>query len=307
MLLGLCSCTQEPEPPAKPEEKSIEVSESTLRQWLDSSVGMWEFAQRFLDDTIIYKSKLGTWAFADVDDSLPKSNYNWDNLRHAGPIANTEWEYYEEGQLKSIKGIDVSQYNTITDWDAVKKSGVEFVMLRTGYRGYTKGGLVEDKKFKENAAAAAKAGINLGVYFVTQAINVQEAIEEADWVVGLMKETGLNFTWPVALDLEDAGSLEARTVDLRVEERTEIIIAFCERIKEYGYKPMLYSAIRWYLEEMDLSQLTEYNKWFAQYFNRPFFPYEFQVWQYTSSGKVDGISGNVDLNLCMLNFAAKDE
>lgn len=303
MVLGLCSCGKKAPVSAKPTNKEMTVNEATLFKWLDESVGMWEFAQRFFTDKIIYKTKLGTWTYQNVDTSLPLSDYNWDNLRHAGPIANTEWEYYEGTDLKSIKGIDLSTYNKVTDWEAVKNSGVVFAMLRAGYRGYSKGGLVEDEKFIKNAQGAYDAGINLGVYFVTQAITTEEAVEEADYVLSLMKEAGVPFTWPVALDLEDAASLEARTAMLSKEARTDIIIAFCDRIKEAGYTPMLYSAIRWYMDEMDLAKLTDYDKWFAQYFNRPFFPYEFQMWQYTSSGVVEGIDGNVDLNICFKNYA----
>ena len=303
MVLGLCSCGKKEEIPAKPDGQQLTLSESTIMEWMDDSVGMWEFAQRFFTDKIIYKTKLGTWTYQTVDPNLPKSNYNWDNLRHAGPIANTEWEYYEDGELKSIKGIDVSTYNKVTDWDAVKASGVDFVMLRAGYRGYSKGTLVEDEKFIKYAQDASAAGLQLGVYFVTQAINETEAEAEADYVISLMKNSKVKFTWPIAMDLEDAASLDARTAMLSKEERTEIIKAFCERIKKAGYTPMLYAAIRWYMDEMDLSKLTEYDKWFAQYFNRPFFPYEFQMWQYTSSGVVDGIDGNVDLNICFENYA----
>lgn len=303
MVLGLCSCGKKAPVSAKPTNKEMTVNEATLFKWLDESVGMWEFAQRFFTDKIIYKTKLGTWTYQNVDTSLPLSDYNWDNLRHAGPIANTEWEYYEGTDLKSIKGIDLSTYNKVTDWEAVKNSGVVFAMLRAGYRGYSKGGLVEDEKFIKNAQGAYDAGINLGVYFVTQAITTEEAVEEADYVLSLMKEVGVPFTWPVALDLEDAASLEARTAMLSKETRTDIIIAFCDRIKEAGYTPMLYAAIRWYMDEMDLAKLTDYDKWFAQYFNRPFFPYEFQMWQYTSSGVVEGIDGNVDLNICFKNYA----
>ncbi len=303
MILSLSACAKKGNIQAKPDGQQITLSESTLFEWMDDSVGMWEFAQRFFTDKIIYKTKLGTWTYADVDKSLPMSDYNWDNLRHAGPIANTEWEYYEDGELKSIKGIDVSTYNKVTDWDAVKASGVDFVMLRVGYRGYSKGGLVEDEKFIKYAQDASAAGLKLGAYFVTQAINTVEAEAEADYVVSLMHNAGVEFTWPVAMDLEDAASLEARTALLTKDERTEIIIAFCERIKNAGYTPMLYSAIRWYMDEMDLSKLTDYDKWFAQYFNRPFFPYEFQMWQYTSSGVVDGVDGDIDLNICFKNYA----
>lgn len=308
LLFSLTACGKKnPDESAAPQEKILSYTESEILKNLENSIGMWEFAQSFFDDLFIYKSKLGTWSYQAVDPNLPMNDYNWDNLRHAGVIGGTEWEYYLDGELKSIKGIDISVYNKVTDWDAVKADGVEFAMIRTGYRGYSTGKFLEDSKFAEHARGARAAGIEVGAYFVTQAVSVSEAIEEAEWVLDKIQKAGVDFNYPIALDLEDAGSDSARTVGLSASDRTEIIIAFCERIKAAGYKPMLYSNVRWYLEEMELSELTEYNKWFAQYFNRPFFPYEFQIWQYTSSGNVDGIEGVVDLNLCMYNFAGEEQ
>jgi lysozyme len=115
-----------------------------------------------------------------------------------------------------------------------------------------------------------------------------------------------NVTWPVVLDIEEAASVTARTTNLTKEQRTDFAIAFCETIKEAGYTPMLYCNIRWFIQELDLARLTEYDKWLAQYFNRPFFPYELQMWQYTSSGRVDGIIGNVDLNLSFVDYSNPD-
>ena len=110
-------------------------------------------------------------------------------------------------------------------------------------------------------------------------------------------------TWPIVLDLEDAGSDSARTLLLTSTQRTDYVRAFCERIKEAGKKPMLYFNIVWLLEKLDITRLTDYDKWFAQYFNNPFFPYEFQMWQYTSTGRVGGIEGNVDLNISFVDYS----
>jgi len=305
MILGLASCGKKEEAviSAKPEERTLTVTEEEILNNLENSIGMWEFAQTFFDDMFIYKSKLGTWCYKSVDQGLPMNDYDWSKLRHAGVISETEWEYYEGTDLVSIKGIDISEYNKVQDWYAVKSDGVKFAFIRAGYRGYGTGKFKEDTKFFDNIKGAYNAGINVGVYFVTQAINTDEAIEEADWVIDMIKQAGVDVTYPIALDLEDAASLEARTADISKADRTLIIKAFCDRIQSYGYTPMLYSNIRWYLDEMELSELTDYCKWFAQYFNKPFFPYEFQIWQYTSSGVVEGIDGNVDLNLCMYDFA----
>ena len=304
-VLGLAACGRNVVvSDAKPGEKTVTVSESTILKYLEESSGMWEFAQRFFDDVIIYKSsKTGGWAFEPVNYDLPLSDYNWDNLRHAGPIARTEWEYYEGFELKSLKGIDVSVYQGDIDWEKVAKDGVKFAYIRTGYRGYTEGVFSLDTKFVDNITGALKADIPVGCYFVTRAINVDEAIEEADWFYEQIKV--YNTTWPVMLDLESASALGARDRDLSAEERTDCIIAFCERMKEYGYDCILYSNIGYFLDNMQLERLTDYDKWFAQYFNRPFFPYEFGIWQYSSNGKVDGISSNVDLNISFKDYGAK--
>ena len=304
-LLGLFACgTTTDGPFAKPDSGSFTISEYEIRKYLEESTGMWEFAQRFFDDTIIYKSsKAGGWAFEPVDTSMPLSDYNWDYLRHAGPIGNTEWEYYEGSELKSIKGIDVSVYQGNIDWAKVADDGVKFAYIRTGYRGYTEGVFALDSNFEKNITGALENGIAVGCYFVTRAISREEAIEEADWFYDQIKD--YDFTWPVVLDLEAAGSIRARDNDLSAEDRTKYVIEFCERMKEHGVDTILYSNIGYFLDNLQLPRLTEYDKWFAQYFNRPFFPYEFYIWQYTSSGRVNGITGDVDLNICFKDYGKK--
>ena len=236
-----------------------------------------------------------------MDETLPKSDYNFDNLVNVR-LKGKEFEYVEDGVTTSIKGIDVSQYQGDIDWEKVADDGVKFVFIRAGYRGYGTGKLVQDSKFEDNIIGALKNGIAVGVYFVPQSISVEEAIEEADFVLDMIKP--YNVTWPIVLDLENAGTATspARTADLTAEERTTYVLAFCDRIKEFGYLPMLYSNIGWYMDRLELSRLTLVDKWFAQYFNRPFFPYEFTVWQYTDSGSVDGIKGNVDFDISFKDY-----
>lgn len=307
LLLALTACTgQETKPPvdAKPGEEESEasiitVTEEELDRYARESVTIWEFVQRFFKDKIVYKNKDGKYIYEPVNFDLPLSDYDWDNLV-ALEKAHKELEYVQDGKTLSIKGIDISKYQQAIDWKRVSKDGVKYAIIRLGYRGYDKGGLVKDELFDDNVKGALKNEVPVGVYFVTQAISVEEAIEEAEFVLEQVRP--YNITWPVVLDIEDAASDSARTVNLTQEERTDFAIAFCETIKEAGYTPMLYCNIRWFIEELDLTRLTEYDKWFAQYFSRPFFPYAFQMWQYTSSGRVDGISGNVDLNLCFKDY-----
>ena len=308
LLSGLFSgCTIQPteepvdaKPPASEElEGSLTVTQEEIYRYATDSSTVWEFAQRFFTDTVVYKDRDGKFVFEPINPDLPRSAYNWDNLVEL-ETAHREVAYVQGGQTRSMKGIDISRYQKTVDWEKVAADGVAYAIIRLGYRGYDKGGLVMDELYEENVQGALNNGVAVGVYFVTQAISVEEAIEEAEFVLEHIK--GHDITWPVVLDLEDPASLTARTVGLSQEERTDITVAFCETVREAGYTPMLYCNIRWFMEELDLTRLTEYDKWFAQYFNRPFFPYEYQMWQYTNNGRVDGITGPVDLNLSFVDY-----
>lgn len=289
--------------PGADEEAEISITEEELQRYATESTTVWEFVQRFFKDKIVYKNRDGKFIYEPVNYNLPLSDYNWDNLV-ALEKPYREVEYVQDGKTISIKGIDISKYQHEVDWERVAEDGVKYAIIRLGYRGYDQGGLVKDDLFDVNVQGALQNNIPVGVYFVTQAISVEEAIEEAEFVLELMRP--YNITWPVVLDIEEAASEMARTANVTQEDRTDFTIAFCETIKEAGYTPMLYCNIRWFVEELDLTRLTEYDKWFAQYFNRPFFPYEFQMWQYTSSGRVDGITGNVDLNISFKDYGLSD-
>ena len=294
----------DPEPAALPEpaltEKERVISVDQVIEYANNSKYLMEFAQRFFSDYIIYTDSSGRFTYAPVDKSMPLSDYNWDNLVPV-PGSSNELTYIENNAEVSIKGIDVSRYQGAIDWEKVAADGVKFAFIRLGYRGYSTAKLVIDEQFENNIKGAVKAGVNVGVYFVTQAVSVEEAIEEANFVLEAIAP--YKVTYPIVLDIEDAASDSARTNLLTAEERTDYTIAFCEEVKKKGYTPMLYCNIRWFMEKLELSRLTGYDKWFAQYFSRPFFPYEFQVWQYSSKGRVDGIKGDVDLNLCFVDYA----
>jgi len=292
----------EEEPVVNPNE--IVLDKETILDYANESVNMWEYTQHFFDDAIVYKDDLGQFALMPVDDSLPKSNYNWDNLERIF-AAHTEYEYREGGETVSLKGIDVSQYQEEINWEKVAADGVKFAFIRIGYRGYgSQGKLQYDERYEENIKGALKNGIAVGVYFLTQAISVAEAQEEARFVLDAIAP--YNVSWPVVLDVEGTSGKHPRTENLDADERTEYVAAFCDVIADNGYTPMIYSNISWFLKQMMLERLTKYDKWFAQYWSRPFFPYEFSVWQYTSSGRVDGITGSVDLNISMKDFGKKE-
>ena len=205
---------------------------------------------------------------------------------------------YTGAAFETLYGVDVSEHQWGIDWAQVAASGVDFAMIRLGYRGYTEGGLFEDPYFKSNMEGAAANGLELGVYMFSQAITVEEALEEADFVLEAIRDCDI--TGPVVFDWEVIGKKEARTYGLDTDTLCAAANAFCSRIREAGYQPMIYfNAYAGYVK-YDLSRVLDYPFWFAQYKAQPDFYYDFQLWQYTSSGKVDGIQGNVDMDVWLL-------
>lgn len=218
-----------------------------------------------------------------------------------------EYVYMDGTKKVSIKGVDVSKYQQEIDWKKVAADGVEFAIIRLGFRGMGTNGTCElDPYFKQNVAGAKAAGIDVGVYFFTQATTVEEAKEEARFVIDNLK--GYDITWPVVFDTEDIPSYKAARANvLSREVRTACAKAFLEEIKAAGYTPMLYANTRWSIMKLDLAELEDYDFWYAYYGDDLYYPYKFSMWQYTDSGKVDGIKGNADLNISFVDYGAKKD
>ncbi|HAG68530.1 MAG TPA: hypothetical protein DCL38_00990 [Lachnospiraceae bacterium] len=212
--------------------------------------------------------------------------------------------YDEEGNKISHLGIDLSYHQKNVDWEALKESPVEFVILRCGYRGYSEGGLVMDERFREYAAKCNEYDIPMGVYFFTQAITVEEARAEADFVINLIKDYTISY--PVVFDTEYVSEETARTntVEISDELRTDMIIAFCERISEEGYYPMFYASENWVRRNMEFERLSDYDLWAALYYEENDFLFDHTIWQYSSTGYVPGIDTEVDLDISMVDYAA---
>ena len=203
---------------------------------------------------------------------------------------------YSHNGLRAKEGIDVSFYQGEIDWAAVAADGVDFAMIRLGYRGYTEGGLQMDSRFEENIRGALEAGLEVGVYFFSQAITPEEAEEEADFVLEALE--GYEITYPVAFDWEPiTPGKGARTDGLDGETLTQCAAAFFERIAQAGYTPQVYFNQELGYLVYDLAGLKEYSFWLAEYDTAPDFYYGFDLWQYTHTGTVEGIQGNVDRNL----------
>jgi len=241
----------------------------------------------------------GTLEWISINPYLTKNTFDFSGLVLKGSVM----EYYEDSRKVSRMGIDISKEQGLVDFNKVKKAGVEFVMIKVGARGYGSGQLIADEKFKDNLQGAQKAGLSTGVYFFSQAITEAEAIEEANLVIESLSENKI--TYPVAYDMEKIKGDTARTDSLNKETRTKITQAFLKKIKEAGYKTILYGNKEWLLTKINLSSLSEYDIWLSQESDIPDYPYKFNLWQYTYEGTIDGVTGKVDLNISFTDYDAK--
>lgn len=191
-------------------------------------------------------------------------------------------------------GIDVSKWNREIDWEKVKAAGVEFAIIRAGYRGSSTGSLVVDPCFEANIRGATAAGIKVGVYFFTQAMDEVEAVEEASMVLELVREYQLDY--PIFIDTEGAGGT-GRADGLTVETRTLVCDAFCRTVENAGYHAGVYASRNWYYHKLQVDRLEGYYIWLAEYRSAPLYDRYYHIWQHTSKGRIDGIEGNVDMNV----------
>ena len=216
-------------------------------------------------------------------------------------IGGVIYNFSGDGSLEQSsgnRGIDVSKYQGNIDWGAVSASGINFAIIRVGYRGSSTGVLVEDPYFRQNIAGATKAGIKVGVYFFTQAVTEAEAVEEASMAMSLV--SGYKMTYPIFIDTESASN--GRANGLSKSERTAIVNAFCQTVRSGGYKAGVYASKSWYNNNLNASALSGYCIWVAQYNSECTYAGKKDMWQYTSSGKVSGIKGNVDMNISYTGY-----
>ncbi len=197
------------------------------------------------------------------------------------------------GLQSQSRGIDVSKFQGSINWSQVKASGVDFAIIRVGYRGYGSGALVEDSQFRANIQGASSAGIPVGLYFYSQAVNEEEAVEEASMVLSLCGGYRLNY--PIYYDTEYVAGGRANGISR--ETRTACAVAFCETIRNAGYSAGVYSYASWFYNSLSYANISKYSIWIAQYRDNLDFKYSYKIWQYSSKGRVPGISANVDMNI----------
>ena len=234
----------------------------------------------------------------DIEEDAPKNTYDL----KAGLSMDEERLEYKFGTISTVRGVDVSKYQGDIDWAKVKAAGYDFAMIRLGARGYESGNLVLDDNFVAYITGARNAGLNTGVYFFSQAITEEEVIEEANFTVGALMNYGA--TYPIAIDIEWIEDDKARTDDLTAMDRTELAVKFCDTVKAFGYTPMIYASRDMLIAGMHPDLLEDYEVWLSDDYepeDGTDYPYAFSMWQYSRKGKVDGITGDVDVNLRFMN------
>ncbi len=238
------------------------------------------------------ESGFGTKMWVQLYEDVPASTLSPADFRRDGGFIS-----YTGSEYEALRGVDVSEHQGEIDWKGVASEGVDFAMIRAGYRGYSQGGLYEDAYFVPNIDGATVNQIDIGVYFFSQAVTPEEAVEEAEYLLKLIKSYRCEVTMPVVFDWENIDNDDARTDGLDGATLTDCAVAFCERIKQAGYEPAVYAYryLAYFL--YDLPRLADYTLWVGAVGEVPDFYYKHDIWQYSAGGTVNGIDGPVDLNL----------
>ena len=257
---------------------------------------IFENYMNYLNKAYIVIGDYPDFMLVKISANVKRNDFNWEEEFRCEE-GGLYWRRIRDGQATGRIGIDVSEYQKDIDWPKVKAAGVDIAMVRAGYRGYQNATLVKDENFEANMTGAKAAGLDVGVYFFSEAINRKEGEEEAKFVLDMIK--GYDVTQPIVIDTEYIFEAEdARANDISEDDRTEAVVGFCETIKKAGYTPMVYASRDQFIFYMNIDDIGDYEFWLAAY-DTPVFPYHTEGYQYSPYGLVDGIEGNVDLNVWM--------
>lgn len=246
----------------------------------------------FYPDELVLAAN-GAYVFVPIDRTLSMNDLEQSGVQ---ALENGEYQYVKDGNVISRKGIDVSSHQGKIKWDEVAADGVEFAFIRAVYRGYGSAGkLMEDERFDANMQGAMNNGIEVGAYVFTQAVTEEEILEEAKLAISKVSKYTDDCT--IVVDVEKTADASGRMNVLTPQERTRLVKLFCETVEEAGYKPMIYFNLEMAILMLDLEELEEYDKWFAAYSDTLYYPYDYEIWQYSEKGEVAGISGPVDLDI----------
>lgn len=241
----------------------------------------------------------GTEEWVSINQYLARNNYDYSGLVYQRPLM----KYYENNTRVSYAGVDISKTQDYVDFLELRRAGIDFVMLRLGQRGYSSGEITMDEYFMDNLKRASEAGLDVGVYFFSQAVTVEEAEEEAQFVIDTLSENKIQY--PVVFAMDSIPNEVSRIDSLDKMQRTNIALAFMDKIRENGYFPMIYGDKEWLIQKLSLGSMIGYDVWLSQEMDIPDYPYQFVMWQYTTHGSIAGIAGDANLNICFIDYSVK--
>jgi GH25 family lysozyme M1 (1,4-beta-N-acetylmuramidase) len=286
------------------ENAKIEAEESTknsIRQMIQERLENGDSATtaiRALFPDQIVVANAGRYYFFPITDEIEHHGFSEEDFE----VNDKGFLEYvgDDSTVESKAGIDVSRFQGEIQWDKVADAGVEFAIIRVGFRGSTEGKLILDDFFEDNIKGATQNGIKVGVYFYSQAVSPEEAKEEAQMLLDAIEPYQIDY--PVVIDVEYADSDTARTAELTSDEYEAAVEEFCSVVEQAGYKAMVYGNVTSFTLLMDAADVDKYDTWIAYYGTPLYYPYHFNIWQYSKSGKIDGIDGEVDLNICITDY-----
>ena len=247
----------------------------------------------------LIKNSDGTEEWVLISPYLTKNTYDFTNMTETANLR----KYTDNGKKISYVGVDISKHNGTVNFRSMKAAGIDFVMIRVGARGYSTGQLSLDDNFVENIEDAIDAGLDIGVYFYSQAVTLEEATQEANFVVQNLAPYKEHINYPVAFDMESVPNDKARIDGLSREDKTSISAAFLSGMQAAGYIPMLYGNKEWLIKNIDLAQLQNYDVWLSEDEDIPDYPYQYTMWQYTTTGVLNGVTGDANLNICFVSYS----
>lgn len=242
-----------------------------------------------------------TTEWIPISQYIKKNEYDFTNLYNQ----SGKMKYFENGKCTSYLGVDISKNLAYVDFNKLKKDGFSFVLIRLGSRGYQSGQLVLDDYFKDNIKRATDAGLDIGIVFLSQAITKEEAVEEVNFIKENIGDYSI--TYPVAFSMMSQKSESARADKLSKKDRTEVLTAFLDAVSENKFVPCVYGTKKWLLKDIDLAKISDkYDVIYSEpNVDLPDFPYEFGMWNYSSKGTAEGISGSASLLISFEDYSLK--
>ncbi len=243
----------------------------------------------------------GTEEWVLISPYLTKNTFDFTKMEDKAGLKR----YMENGRKTSYVGVDISKHTGKVSFPRIKAAGVDYVMIRLGSRGYSTGQITLDENFKENIEGAIEAQLDVGIYFYSQAITPDEAVQEANFVAQNLEPYRAHVKYPVAFNMGFVSNDKSRIEGLSREDKTTVTTSFLEGIRAAGYVPMIYGDKEWLIKEIDMTKLQDYDVWLSQEEEIPDYPYRYAMWQYNTDGVVNGIDGGADLNICFVNYSER--